>query len=303
MRYFVAVAEELNFGRAARRLFIAQPSLSRQIRRLEDLLGVALLERSTHHVSLTDAGEAFLGAARRTLEEAGAAVGAARWSAGTEEERIVLGCAACATDLVPPVYRAFSEAHPAVGVEARHFDFSDPWAGLEDGSVLAAFVWLPAEVLTAGGRFGHVPLLEDGQVAAMPDDHPLAASTTLSPGDLAGERRLPTVPPFPGDRARPRFATYEEYFAAVLGGGGIGVVPASAGRRYGLPGMSFVPLEGLPPRTAALAWREPLGDLPPALGAFVRFVQDLHARHRNGGRVGTTGRVPPVKTSVGSPNP
>ena len=291
MRYFVAVAEELNFGRAARRLFVAQPSLSKQIHRLEDLVGVVLLERSTHHVALTAAGEAFLETARRTLESAEVAVGAARQAAGAEKERIVLGCAACAaTDLVLPVYRAFAEAYPAVSVEARHFDFVDPWAGLKDGSVSAAFVWLPAEVLTAGGWFGHVPLLEDGQVAAMPCDHPLAASSTLSLGDLAGERLLPTMPPFPGDEpppadagagGRPGFVSYEEYFAAVLGGRGVGVVPASAGHQYGLPGMSFVPLEDLPLRTAALAWREPLEDPPSALGRFVHFLEGIAARPRN----------------------
>ena len=304
MRYFVAVAEELNFGRAAGRLFIAQPSLSKQIRRLEDLVGVTLLERSTHHVALTVAGEAFLEAARRTLESAEAAVGAARRAGGVEGERLVLGCAVCAAaDLLLPIYRAFAEAHPAVSVEARHFDFADPWAGLKAGSVRAAFVWLPAEVLAAGGRFGHVPLLEDCQVAAMPDDHPLAASSALSLGDLAGERRLPIMPPFPDDDpwpartgagGRPRFVSYEEYFAAVLGGHGVGIVPASAGRQYGLPGMSFVPLEDLPLRTAALAWREPLDDLPAALGGFVDFVKGVAARPRHDSPSGKTEPVLPA---------
>jgi DNA-binding transcriptional LysR family regulator len=115
LRYFVAVAEELHFTRAAERLYIAQPALSEQIRRLEGELGVELLRRTTRKVELTAAGEEFLSRARRILAEADEALAEASRAARGETGRIRVATGATAgLELVPRVLRAFREARPLV---------------------------------------------------------------------------------------------------------------------------------------------------------------------------------------------
>ena len=116
--YFVAVAEELHFTRAAERLYIAQPALSEQIRRLEDELGVKLLRRTTRKAELTAAGEEFLSRARRILAEADAALADASRAARGETGRIRISTGATAeVEQVPRILRAFREARPQVQLD------------------------------------------------------------------------------------------------------------------------------------------------------------------------------------------
>lgn len=120
LRYFVAVAEELHFGRAAARLHVSQSPLSRQIIGLEREIGVRLLERTKHRVELTAAGEAYLKEARRVLAGDARAVEAARRAARGETGRLVLGfvdCAACG--VLPELLKASRERLPDLGVELR----------------------------------------------------------------------------------------------------------------------------------------------------------------------------------------
>src|SRR5262249_46472359 len=117
VEYFVAVAEELHFGRAAERLHIAQPSLSQQIRRLEEQLGVRLLERNSRNVHLTAAGQAFLREGRKTLSQAQRAIRAAR---AAPAERLTVGFyGSAATALLPSVLSTFGEIHPHTEVSLR----------------------------------------------------------------------------------------------------------------------------------------------------------------------------------------
>jgi DNA-binding transcriptional LysR family regulator len=117
VEYFVAVAEELHFSRAAARLRIAQPSLSQQIRRLEDQLGVTLLERTSRHVALTPAGETLLLEGKRTLAQAARAIETTR---ATAAERVVVGFYGSAgSALLADVLREFSKRHPSVTVTVR----------------------------------------------------------------------------------------------------------------------------------------------------------------------------------------
>src|SRR5436305_14458180 len=114
---FIAVAEVHQFGRAAERLHIAQPSLSQQIRRLENQLGVTLLERNSRRVQLTGAGDALLREGRKTLSQAQHAVQATR-AAGTKTLKVGFYGSAAAV-LLPDVLRAFNERHPACAVSVR----------------------------------------------------------------------------------------------------------------------------------------------------------------------------------------
>src|SRR5437660_7495761 len=117
VEYFIALAEELHFGRAAERLHIAQPSLSQQIRRLEDQLGVTLLERTSRHVSLTPAGEALLREGRKMLTQARRAIQATRVAGA---ERLTVGFyGSAASAALPEVLAAFSRRHPHVEVTVR----------------------------------------------------------------------------------------------------------------------------------------------------------------------------------------
>src|ERR671916_752496 len=120
LRYFVAVAEELHFTRAAERMYIAQPALSEQIKRLEGELGVELLRRTTRRVELTAAGEEFLARARRILQEADEALAEATRAARGETGSIRVATGATAgLELVPEVLRTFRAERPQVRVDLR----------------------------------------------------------------------------------------------------------------------------------------------------------------------------------------
>src|ERR1700744_5405055 len=117
MRYFVAVAEHLHFGKAAEELVTAQPSLSRQIQQLEDELGVQLFERTNHRVELTDAGRLFLIDARRTLQSADASMGHARENAGGTRGELRIGFISGAMLLLlPSILREYQQRFPNVTV-------------------------------------------------------------------------------------------------------------------------------------------------------------------------------------------
>lgn len=176
LRYFVAVAEELHFTRAAERMYIAQPALSEQIRRLERDLGVELLRRTTRKVELTAAGEEFLSRARRILAEADEALAAASRAARGETGSVRVATGATAgLEQVPAVLRAFREARPLVHLDIRQIDWEDYSGGLRDGSVDAAFVWRPFE----DGGLSFAALHVEPRVVALEAGHRLASVREL----------------------------------------------------------------------------------------------------------------------------
>src|SRR6476620_10911885 len=125
LSYFVAVADELHFGRAAARLHIAQPSLSVQIRKLEHTLGAVLLLRSSRHVELTAAGQVLLEESRRMLADAERIVALTRDAAhGSSARKLVVGFQAnAAAELTPQILGAFQAQFPGVQVQMQSFDF------------------------------------------------------------------------------------------------------------------------------------------------------------------------------------
>ncbi len=149
LSYFVAVAEELHFGRAAARLHIAQPSLSVQIRKLEHSLGTALFIRDSRHVALTPAGVRLLEGSRQLLSDAERIASLTRQVGRSARSNLVIGFQAnAAAELTPPdILSAFRSMHPDVEVEMQSFDFSDPpYVGLGDGTVDVAFIRPPVVV-------------------------------------------------------------------------------------------------------------------------------------------------------------
>jgi DNA-binding transcriptional LysR family regulator len=180
VEHFVAVAEELHFGRAAERLHIAQPSLSQQIRRLETQLGVSLLERNSRNVHLTTAGTAFLHEGRKVLTQAQHAIQTTR-AAGAP--RLTLGFyGSAASELLPEVLRVFGERLPSVDVCVRELLLGSI-DDILDGSVNIAFTRL----LPGQTELEVEVLTQESRLAALASTHPLAARESLSFADLGEE--------------------------------------------------------------------------------------------------------------------
>jgi DNA-binding transcriptional LysR family regulator len=286
LRYFVAVAEELHFTRAAERLYIAQPALSEQIRRLEAELGVELLRRTTRKVELTAAGEEFLSRARRILAEADAALAEASRAARGETGSIRVATGATAgIELVPRVLRAFREERPQVHLDLRQSDWEDYSAGLRDGSTDAAFVWLPLE--QEGLRLAELHV--EPRVAALEAAHPLAAERELRMEQLVDEP-WPWVDTDPlavafwtgadhrgGAEARrgPTIRSMEGLLEGVRAGLCVATIPRSQALASAWPGIAFRPVADLTPATLALGWRE--ADETPVVQALVEIARRVAA--------------------------
>lgn len=291
LRYFVAVAEDLHFTRAAERLYIAQPALSEQIRKLEGELGVALFRRTTRKVELTQAGEDFLSRARRILTEADEArADAARAARGeTGSIRVATGATA-GLELVPRVLRAFREAHPLVRVDLREIDFEDVSGGLREGSVDAAFVRLPFEHKGLSFAFLH----EEPRVAALAPSHPLAAERDLDMAQLVDEPwswtetdpvtlAFWTGGDYRGDqplRLGPRVRSMEGMLEAVRAGLCVAIVPRSQAAVSDWPGITFRAVNDLTSVTLALAWHA--NTESPTVEALVRIARCVAAEAADG---------------------
>ncbi|GGL77428.1 LysR family transcriptional regulator [Streptomyces fumigatiscleroticus] len=269
LRYFLAVAEELHFTRAAERLYVSQPALSKQIRALERQLGAELFRRESRGVALTEAGAALLPHARRVVDawaEGAAAVEAAR---AARRGTLVVGMSTSPGrgGLLPAIRSRFTAAHPEAVLRLRQLSWQDPTAGLADGETDIAFVWLP---LPDAGRYAWTVVAEEPRLVALPDTHPLAAREALDFADLADEPFL-ALPPDAGvlrdfwlaldERAgRPprigaEIAGTEETYEALVAGLGICLVAAGNAPLITLGGVTTRPVHGLAPSRFALAWR------------------------------------------------
>ena len=172
LRYFVAVAEERHFGRAAKRLRLSQPPLSAQIKGLEEELGVKLFQRSTRQVALTDAGRTFLEKAEGILEAVEEAKEAAKGADEGVRGRLEIGFISSATlGLLPPAIRLFRERFGGVEIELRELTSAQQIDALYAGEIRVGLVRLPLRA--PGLRFE--PLQEESFVVALPSGHPLEA--------------------------------------------------------------------------------------------------------------------------------
>jgi DNA-binding transcriptional LysR family regulator len=270
LAYFVAVAEELNFSRAAERLGIAQPPLSRAVRQLERRLGVTLLTRTSREVRLTPAGEALLDDGRRALRALDAAATRAR-RAGHPTPRLV-----CATKpggdagLLEPILARYATHSDAIEVEVLICGLGEQAALLRDGTADVAMLHLPYDDTTG---LDTEQLLVEEQIAVLPRTHRLAGHPTLRLADLAGE----TLPRFsPDDPPGGPLVRESAQLAQLIAlGRTIAVLPASA--RPQMPDtLVTVPVLDAAPTTLLLAWPEHTRST--ALAAFVRTALEVAGR-------------------------
>ncbi|GAA1513063.1 LysR family transcriptional regulator [Kribbella lupini] len=259
VRYFVAVAEELHFGRAAERLHIAQPVLSRQIRALEDELKVQLFVRSKRATELTSAGQQLLEDARPVLASAEAM--RRRTVQAARAERIFT-IAFMPGITVTPLVRELASAQPELTVELLRTTWDDQVEVLHDGRADVSIVRLPIDQQGLTVR----PLFDEPRVAMLPADHRLAGKPVIRIADLADDHLLqdPDAVPEWRDvavelregrgRPAPHYRSIEEKLEHVAAGHGISVIPLSTATFYTRPDVVAVPVEDLGPNRVALAW-------------------------------------------------
>ena len=184
LRYFVAVAEAENVSRAALKLHVSQPGISRQIRDLEDEIGFALFERSAKSIKLTNAGKSFLTEARAVLARADEAVKTARAIATGEVGELHVGYAGSPTvRLLPPTLRAFQNESPQVRVRLHDLSTEEMLAGIRGGKLQIALLVCPTPSLLRGLRFEE--LTELPICLAVAPKHPLARARSVSLAEAA----------------------------------------------------------------------------------------------------------------------
>jgi DNA-binding transcriptional LysR family regulator len=266
LRYFVAVAEELHFGRAAKRLGIAQPPLSTAIRTFERQLGVELFRRTSRSVQLTAAGESLLRGGRRVLAVYAETLAEIEAQARSERSRLRIGFDATAVVAATRVVRAFRASHPQVQLDLLSLSWGEGVDELAGGSVDVAIVRLPVNDVTLSFQ----AVLQEARVAVLNAQHPLARRATLTLEELRGETLvLPrgtqggwagavASAPRLTDAARaaaPAAASVEEMIIRVAASHDVGVMPASLAASLRHAGFVQVPLVDAPPSEVALCWR------------------------------------------------
>ncbi|HEY3867249.1 MAG TPA: LysR family transcriptional regulator [Actinocrinis sp.] len=260
VRYFIAVAEHRHFGRAAAELRVAQPSLSRQIRQLEQQLGARLLDRTTQGTQLTEAGQAFLPRAKALLRSAAQA--AAETRAAAEPSRIAIGFTTGI--IVTPAVRELRHRHPDADVRTAHLGWDEPRRALLDHRVDAAVTRLPFPTDQL-----HVTVLYDEPRALLvPRDHRLVGKESITLDDIADEPmpRLsdPTwnafwrIDPRPDGRPAPDgplVHALEDKLELIASGQAVAVVSAGLRADSLRPDLTTIPLDGIEPSHVALATR------------------------------------------------
>lgn len=240
LRYFVAVAENRHFGRAAEQLYITQPVLSRQVRSLEQELGCDLFARTTRSVELTVAGKQLYEEAQGILAVVAATV--------RRVHDIGLGVQRLAVAFAPGLHvsdalRVFASRYPQVETDVVPVRWWEPDAPLRDGRAQVGYLRRPFD--TKG--LHTIPIGLDPRVACMPAAHPLACRAELTSADLADERML--------DAPKRRTSSLEEKFELIASGHGIALVPLSVARSYSRPDLVHLPVTDAPGFETCLAAR------------------------------------------------
>ncbi|MEZ0092352.1 LysR family transcriptional regulator [Streptacidiphilus sp. EB129] len=279
LRYFVAVAEELHFGRAAERLGMAQPPLSRAIQQLERRLGVSLLERDRRGVSLTGAGEVLLHEGRAALDATSAAARRTRRAGGAggpdgSRNRLVLAVkAAAAHELLQKLLDAYAAEPDAAEIEVLPCGINEQGELLRDGRADVALMHTPYNSLAG---FDSEELMTEGQIAVLPAGHPLAARRTLSLAEVSGVPDLPLArwphdggyPPGPG----PEVHNQTQLAQLIALGRTAAVLPDSA-RAWLWAEHAAVPVTDAPPVVTHIAW--PAHSRSLALAGLIRTASRL----------------------------
>ncbi|MGC1215563.1 MAG: LysR family transcriptional regulator [Micromonospora sp.] len=288
LRSFTAVAEEGNLTRAAERLFVSQPALTKQIRQLESQLGVRLFTRSRAGMTLTAAGQSLADRVPSVLAGFDEALQAVKSAASRAARMLRVGyLAGAANEATQQIIAAFVSRRPGWRVEMRAAPWTDPTAGLVSGDSDVALLRLPfpgqdilrTEVLFTEPRW-----------VALPSTHPLAGRDCISFRDLwdepfvaapvetgwwrdwwlaAGEREgHPVQIGAVTDSGQP-----DDWLTAIANGHGIALAPKSAARYYARPDVTYRPVTGVSPSQVGVAW-SPTADTDPVIQDFIRCCLD-----------------------------
>jgi len=287
LRYFVAVAEELHFGRAAVRLHISQPPLSQQIHNLEEFLGVALFKREKKRIELTFAGQVFLDSARKLLEQAQWAIQTVRRADKGEVGTLLIGYASSIlfTGLIGRVVREFRSQRPDVQLRIKEMRAVDQIKALVERDIDIGFVREP--LLQAHPLVESRCLYREAFVLALPTDHPLSHTPNVQLADLRNESFVlyprdsgailydQVIHLCHGAGFSPNVIQETPQFASVLdlvsAGLGISIVPASTANAS-LPNVSFCPISDTTEQTAvAMVYRKEEGSA--ALAALLAMTE------------------------------
>ncbi|HYZ29068.1 MAG TPA: LysR substrate-binding domain-containing protein [Thermoleophilaceae bacterium] len=286
LRFFVILAEELHFRRAAALAHIAQPAFSEQIRRLELELGVKLFERTSHYVRLTEPGRLFREEVLKALEQVDHAATVAAQAGRGEVGSVRVGFSgSAANELTPKILRTFGERFPAVTVSLHSFGLADPTAGLASTDVDIAFVRPPVDGQDA---LELVSLATEKRMAILPEDHRLAREPYLLIEQLlheswvAGPRSARVARDFwlavehrggVAPRIAAEVTTLDELLASVAAGIGVALVPEAAARFHARPGLVFIVVPDVSPSTVAIAYR--CGETGPLVHEFVAVASGV----------------------------
>lgn len=284
LHYFIAVAEELHFSRAAERLCISQPPLSQQIRSLEDELGVKLFERTKRHVKLTEAGNVLLEHSYLVLAQLEQAIEATQRVGRGEVGRLAIGFVGSATyTVLPEILSAFRAQFPAVELQLRELTTAQQIQALHHKQVDIGIV---RSAISEPGLSVEL-LLPESLVLALPEAHPLSAQTEVSLSTLADELFIL----FPAKMGPvfykkiihscqqagfcPKVAQEAVQMQTIIGlvaaGLGIAIVPASL-QNFHRNGVIYRPLQEQIPQTGLyLAWRQ--HDSSPVISAFLNLAR------------------------------
>ncbi|MEV4169015.1 LysR family transcriptional regulator [Nonomuraea sp. NPDC049709] len=286
LRYFIAVAEEGGLTRAAQRLYVSQPALTKQIKQLEAQLGVLLFTRSRTGMALTEPGRALAERAPELLAVWNRALRETRHAADRAARVLRVGfLASAANEATQEIVAAFARRRPGWRADMRQASWSNPTAGLADGDVDVALLRVPfpgqdglrVEVLFSEPRW-----------IALPSSHPLATRDLIPFSELwdepfvaAPEETGPWRDFWVGADERDGrpvrigavAAQPDEWLSAIANGYGVALAPESAARFYARPGVTYRPVSGISPTRVGVAW-DPADDADPIVQDFVRCCLD-----------------------------
>lgn len=286
LRYFIAVAEELHFGRAAERLHMAQPPLSQQIRQLEDQLGFQLFYRTKRSVQLTEAGQVFLQSSLKLLQQLEQAIETGRQVSRGEKGQLVIGfVSSAAYNVLPVILRSFRSQVPAVRLELHELPTNEQLEWLREGKIDVGLLRPPIE----DKSLNLMTIVREPMVVALPESHAFVPQNQIALSSLANEDFILFPRPL-SPRAYDQIISLcqqagfspnvvqeamqmQTIVSLVAGGIGVAIVPVSL-QNMQRTGVVYRPLEEPAPcAEIALVWRH--NDLSPCVQQFLDIVQSV----------------------------
>ncbi|MFF1756988.1 LysR family transcriptional regulator [Streptomyces sp. NPDC058266] len=294
LRYFIAVAEEGSLTRAAERLFVSQPALTKQIKQLETQLGVRLFTRSRAGMALTEPGQTLAERAPALLACLDRVLGETKSAASRAARVLRVGSvASAANEATPQIIATFTRLRPGWRADMRQAAWSNPTAGLAGRDVDVALLRLP---FPGQDALRVEVLFTEPRWVALPTAHPFATRDQIPFRDLWDEPFV-AAPPETGRWREYWLATDErdghpvrigavtdhpdDWLSAIANGYGIALTPESSARFYARPGVTYRPVSGVSPSQVGIAWA-PADDTNPIVRDFIRCCLDSKAPQREG---------------------